>query len=294
DRAYVARLGAEAYLRQVLQHGFFHADPHPGNLAIKPDGTMIFYDFGMMGHIAPNIKSKLMFTLQGIASRDAGMVVESLVELGALVPSKDMSPVRRSVQYMLDNFLDRPMGEHQEVSVAAISDDLYELAQDQPFRFPATFTFVMRAFSTLEGLGKALDPEFNFIDVAQPFTTELMTQTNPGETNTIIDRLGRQAAQFTNTSINLPRRIEQTLDKLEQGDIRVRVRSVETDRLLQKNQTTSIGVIQTILFATFALAGTQLLIAELPIYAAVAGGVACIFAIAIIRTAFKLRQYDRF
>ena len=294
DRAYVARLGAEAYLRQVLQHGFFHADPHPGNLAVKPDGTMIFYDFGMMGHIAPNIKSKLMVTLQGIASRDAEMVVESLVELGALVPSSDMSPVRRSVQYMLDNFLDRPMGEHQEVSVAAISDDLYELAQDQPFRFPATFTFVMRAFSTLEGLGKALDPDFNFVDVAQPFTTELMTQTNPGETNTIIDRLGRQAAQFTNTSINLPRRIEQTLDKLEQGDIRVRVRSVETDRLLQKNQTIGVGIILTVLFATFALAGTQLLIAELLIYAAISAGVAFIFALALIRTAFKLRQYDRF
>ena len=294
DRQYLARLGAESYLRQVLQHGFFHADPHPGNIAVKPDGTMIFYDFGMMGTIAPNIKSKLMVTLQGIVSRDAGMVVDSLVELGALVPTSDMAPVRRSVQYMLDNFLDTPMGQHQEISIAAISDDLYELAQDQPFRFPATFTFVMRAFSTLEGLGKALDPEFNFVEVAQPFTAELMTQTNPGETNTIIDRLGRQAAQFTNTSINLPRRIEQSLDKLEQGDIRVRVRSVETDRLLRKVQTTGVAVVLAILFAAFLLTATQLAIAELTIYAAIAAGVALILGIFLARTFFKLRQFDRF
>ncbi len=294
DRAYLARLGAESYLRQVLQHGFFHADPHPGNIAVKPDGTMIFYDFGMMGQIAPNIKSKLMVTLQGIATRDATVVVESLVDLGALVPSSDMSPVRRSVQYMLDNFLDRPMGEHQEISIAAISDDLYELAQNQPFRFPATFTFVMRAFSTLEGLGKALDPEFNFVEIAQPFTTELMTQTSPGETNTIIDRLGRQAAQFTNTSINLPRRIEQTLDNLEQGDIRVRVRSVETDRLLQKTQITGVGIIQTILFAAFLVTGAQLAIAKLTIFAGIAAGMAIVAMGFLGKTLLKLRQLDRF
>ncbi len=294
DRSAVARLGAEAYLRQVLQHGFFHADPHPGNLAVKPDGTLIFYDFGMMGEVQLDIKAKLMVTLQGIATRDASVVVDSMVELGALVPSTDMSPVRRSVQYMLDNFLDRPMGQHGSISIAEISEDLYELAQGQPFRFPATFTFVMRAFSTLEGLGKALDPEFNFMEVAQPFTTELMAQTSPNETNTLIDQLGRQAAQFTNTSLSLPRRIEQTLDKLEQGDIRVRVRSVETDRLLRQLQAVGLGAIFALLFAAFLIVTVQLAIAGLARLALILSVFAAGAAIATIRSLLQLKRFDRF
>ncbi|MEN9245943.1 MAG: AarF/ABC1/UbiB kinase family protein, partial [Thermostichales cyanobacterium SRBZ-1_bins_19] len=95
----------------------------------------------------------------------ADKVVQSLVDLGALVPTADMTPVRRSVQYMLDHFMEKPF-DGDLVSMNAISEDLYQMAYDQPFRFPATFTFVMRALTTLEGLGKGLDPDFNFLAVA--------------------------------------------------------------------------------------------------------------------------------
>jgi predicted unusual protein kinase regulating ubiquinone biosynthesis (AarF/ABC1/UbiB family) len=292
NRGAIARLGAESYLRQVLRHGFFHADPHPGNIAVRPDGTLIFYDFGMMGRIQPNIKSKLMVTLAGIVSRDSNQVVQSLVDLGALVPTSDMGPVRRSVQYMLDNFMDRPMGDHRSISMTEIGDDLYELAYDQPFRFPATFTFVMRAFSTLEGLGKALDPQFNFMDVAQPFAAELMAQT-PSDPNTFIDQIGRQAAQFTNTSLSLPRRIDSTLDRLEQGDIRVRVRSVETERLLRQLGTIGMGAIYALLFGSLSIVATQLFIADSARLAAVVFVLAVAAAIALGRTLFKLRHSER-
>ena len=150
DRKVLARQGAEAYLHQLLNNGFFHADPHPGNIAVSPNGALIFYDFGMMGKIQSNVREGLMDTLFGVASKDGERVVNSLVNLGALAPSDDMGPVRRSVQYMLDHFMDKPF---EKQSVASISEDLYEIAYDQPFRFPATFTFVMRAFSTLEGVG---------------------------------------------------------------------------------------------------------------------------------------------
>ncbi|MEN9264386.1 MAG: AarF/ABC1/UbiB kinase family protein, partial [Gloeomargarita sp. GMQP_bins_44] len=149
DRKRLAELNARAYLEQVLNHGFFHADPHPGNIAVDPDGSLIFYDFGMMGRIHPRTKEKLVQTLMSIVNRDAEGVIQALVDLKALVPQGDMGPVRRSLQYILDNLLDKPL---ELQSVAAISEDLYALAYDQPFRFPATFTFVLRAFSTLEGV----------------------------------------------------------------------------------------------------------------------------------------------
>ncbi|MFO5527039.1 MAG: ABC1 kinase family protein, partial [Cuspidothrix sp.] len=202
DRKAIARYGAQAYLHQLLNNGFFHADPHPGNLAVSPDGALIFYDFGMMGTIKSNVREGLMETLFGIAQKDGERVVKSLIDLGAIAPVDDMGPVRRSVQYMLDNFMDKPF---ENQSVAAISDDLYELAYNQPFRFPATFTFVMRAFSTLEGVGKGLDPEFNFMEVAQPYAMQLMTDNNGSEGNSFLNELSRQAVQVSSTALGLPR-----------------------------------------------------------------------------------------
>lgn len=259
DRKAIARIGAESYLRQVLKDGFFHADPHPGNLAVQPNGSLIFYDFGMMGRIRPDIKSKLMVTLAGIATKDGDLVVQSLIDLGALVPTADMTPVRRSVQYMLDNFMDKPFSS-DEVSITAISEDLYELAYDQPFRFPATFTFVMRAMTTLEGLGKSLDPDFDFMAVAKPFTDDLVKLTaKDGET--LLTQVGRQAAEFTSSSLGLPRRLDATLTRLDQGDLRLRVRSTETERLLRRLTSVGMGAIYTLLFGTFILSATYLFVA---------------------------------
>ena len=92
----------------------------------------------------------------------------------------------------------------------------------------------MRAFSTLEGVGKGLDPDFNFMEVAQPFALELVADLDGSTGNSIIDELTRQATQVSNTALSLPRRIDDTIEKLDRGDIRLRVRSVESDRLLRR------------------------------------------------------------
>ncbi|GBF82925.1 ABC1-like protein [Aphanothece sacrum FPU1] len=257
DRKLLAKLGAKAYLSQLLNDGFFHADPHPGNLAVSTDGALIFYDFGMMGRIETNVREKLMDTLFGVTQKDADRVVSSLIALGALAPTDDMGPVRRSIQFILDNFMDKPF---EEQSVTQISEDLYEIAYDQPFRFPATFTFVMRAFSTLEGVGKGLDPDFNFMEVAQPFALQIVTDMNGTNGNSILDELGRQAVQVSNTALGLPRRIEDTLEKLERGDIRVRVRSTESERLLRRLSLMQMTTNYTLVISALAICATLLLV----------------------------------
>ena len=291
DRKALARMGARAYLQQLLNDGFFHADPHPGNIAVSPDGSLIFYDFGMMGQVKPVTREKLMDLFFGIAQKDGDRVVAALIELGALASTDDMGPVRRSVQFMLDNFMDKPF---ESQSVSEISDDLYEIAYGQPFRFPATFTFVMRAFSTLEGVGKGLDPEFNFMEVAKPFAMRLMTNGNPSsEAGNLLGELSRQAAQVSSTALGLPRRIEETLDKLERGDLRVRVRSIETDRILRRMNGVNMGTNYTLLVCTFTLSATIILatghgwLALVPAIAAIG------FAIVLIRLMIRLERSDR-
>ena len=290
DRKRLAHLGAQAYLHQLLNDGFFHADPHPGNIAVSPDGSLIFYDFGMMGEVQPITRERLMRTFFGIAQKDAEQVMRSLIELGALSETDDMGPVRRSIQYILDNLMDQPF---EEQSVAAISDDLYAIAYDQPFRFPATFTFVMRAFSTLEGVGKGLDAEFNFMEAAKPFANELMTNGNSSDPNGLFGELSRQAAQMSSTALGLPRRLEDTLEKLERGDVRVRVRSIETDRILRRVSGVNMATNYTLLVGTFTLSATLLWVHQFVWLALLAAIVAAIVGIALVRLMLRLARAER-
>ena len=291
DRKRLARLGAEAYLRQLLTDGFFHADPHPGNIAVNPaNGALIFYDFGMMGQVQAITRARLMDTFVGIAQRDAQQVMSALVELGALAEIDDMGPVRRSIQYILDNLMDKPF---EEQSVAAISDDLYAVAYDQPFRFPATFTFVMRAFSTLEGVGKGLDPEFNFMEAAKPYANELMTNGSPNEPNGLLGEISRQAAQVGTSALSLPKRLENTLDRIDRGDIRVRVRSIESDRIMRRNSDLSLVNSYALLVGTFTLSATMLMIFNFIWPSVIMGVIAALTGISLIRLLMKISKADR-
>jgi predicted unusual protein kinase regulating ubiquinone biosynthesis (AarF/ABC1/UbiB family) len=288
DRKSIAKLGAKAYLQQLLNDGFFHADPHPGNIAVSPEGSLIFYDFGMMGQIQSNVREGLMETLYGIASKDGQRIMDSLINLGALVPTGDMSPVRRSIQYMLDNFMDKPF---ETQSVSAITDDLYDIAYNQPFRFPATFTFVMRAFSTIEGVGRGLDPEFNFMEVAQPFAMQLMSNGNGTDTTgSIFNEIGRQAAQVSSSALGLPRRIEETIEKLEQGDLRIRVRSAETERLLRRISSAQMSTNYAVLLSALILSATILFVSN-QVWAA--SGVALLAAGAGFALQRSFKRIDR-
>lgn len=290
DRKAIAQLGAKAYLQQLLNDGFFHADPHPGNIAVSPEGSLIFYDFGMMGQVKAITREKLLDTFFGIAQKDADRVVSSLIELGALAPASDMGPVRRSVQFMLDNFMDKPF---ENQSVSEISDDLYEIAYGQPFRFPATFTFVMRAFSTLEGVGKGLDPDFNFMEVAKPFALQIMAGNPSSDANNLLSELSRQAAQVSSTALGLPRRIEDTLDKLERGDLRVRTRSIETDRVLRRLSGVNMGTNYTLLVCAFTVSATILLVSGFAWLALLVASAAGVAAVALVRLMIRIDRADR-
>jgi len=242
----------------------------------------------MMGEIKTNVREKLLDMLFGIAERSSDRVLNALVDLGALVPSQDMSSVRRSLQFILDNLMDKPF---EEQSIAAISEDLYEIAYDQPFRFPATFTFVLRAFSTLEGVGKGLDPEFNIMKVAEPFAMEILTSSDgKNMTVSLLDELGRQATQVGNSALSLPRKIEDTIEKLERGDIRVRVRSSESDRLLRRLNFNQIITNYTLIICTTAISSTILFASG---YHTLAGGLLALTLIPVIFLLRLLKRSDR-
>ncbi|KAG8489108.1 hypothetical protein CXB51_017025 [Gossypium anomalum] len=240
------------YELQILRTGFFHADPHPGNLAIDVDESIIYYDFGMMGEIKSFTRERLLELFYAVYEKDAKKVMQSLIDLGALQPTGDLSSVRRSVQFFLDNLLDqRP---DQDTTLAAIGEDLFAIAQDQPFRFPSTFTFVLRAFSTLEGIGYILDPNFSFAKIAAPYAQELLDIRQRQRTGSqLVQEIRKQADDARSYTMSMPyrvQRIEEILKQLESGDLRLRVRVLESERAARKATILQMATMYTVLGGT--------------------------------------------
>ncbi|KAL2339447.1 hypothetical protein Fmac_007387 [Flemingia macrophylla] len=265
DRKRLGRYAVESYLEQILSHGFFHADPHPGNIAVDDvnGGRLIFYDFGMMGSISSNIREGLLEAFYGVYEKNPDKVLQAMIQMGVLVPTGDMTAVRRTAQFFLNSFEERlaaqrlereeattelgfkkPLSKEEKIKkkkqrLAAIGEDLLSIAADQPFRFPATFTFVVRAFSVLDGIGKGLDPRFDITEIAKPYALELLRFREAGVEVVLKDfrkRWDRQSQAFYNLFRQADRvdKLADVIQRLEQGDLKLRVRTLESERAFQR------------------------------------------------------------
>jgi predicted unusual protein kinase regulating ubiquinone biosynthesis (AarF/ABC1/UbiB family) len=265
EPAAVAEKGAASYLQQLVRFGFFHADPHPGNLAVAPDGALIYYDFGMMGQLSERLRSRLGRMVRAAATRDAAALVEELQQAGVIATGIDPGPVRRLVRLMLNEALTPPFNSN---IIAKLSGDLYDLVYGQPFRLPAELIFVMRALSTFEGVGRSLDPGFNLMAIARPYLLPLMTTSGPGP-NALLGEITRQAADVGSRALGIPRRLDESLSRIEQGDLQVQIRAGETDRLLRRLALAQQSAGQSFLLGGLAVAASLLAASSRPMLTAV-------------------------
>ena len=263
--AAVAEKGAASYLQQLVRFGFFHADPHPGNLAVAPDGALIYYDFGMMGQISERLRSRLGRMVRAAAARDASALVEELQQAGVIATGIDPGPVRRLVRLMLTEALTPPFDANV---LDRLSGDLYDLVYGQPFRLPPELIFVMRALSTFEGVGRSLDPAFSLVAIARPYLLPLMTAGGTGP-NDLFNELTRQAADVGSRALGIPRRLDESLARIEQGDLQVQIRAGETDRLLRRLALAQQSAGQSFLLGALGVAAALLAAGPRPVYTVV-------------------------
>ena len=250
DPSDVAEIGAASYLKQLVRFGFFHADPHPGNLAVASDGALIYYDFGMMGVLSDGLRRRLGSMVRAAAARDSAALVTELQAAGLIGTEIDVGPVRRLVRVMLQDALTPPFSSNV---IDKLSGDLYDLVYGQPFRLPVELIFVMRALSTFEGVGRSLDPAFSLVSIAKPYLLPLMTSSGPG-TNDLFNELGRQVGALSSKAVGIPRRLDESLERLEQGDLQLQVRLGESDRQFRRMIVAQQSIGQAVLLGCLALA----------------------------------------
>lgn len=265
--AAVAEKGAASYLQQLVRFGFFHADPHPGNLAVAADGALIYYDFGMMGQLSSRLRSRLGSMVRAAAGRDAAGLVKELQQAGVIAPGVDPGPVRRLVRVMLEEALTPPFSANV---LERLSGDLYDLVYGQPFRLPPELIFVMRALSTFEGVGRSLDSGFSLVAIARPYLLPLMTSSGGsgsgvgGSANDLFNEISRQAAEVGSRALGIPKRLDDSLARIEQGDLQVQIRAGETDRLLRRLALAQQAAGQSMLLAGLAVAAALLAVSARP------------------------------
>lgn len=167
----VNRMLIRAYLKQLLEDGFFHADPHPGNLLVMDSGHLAFFDFGMVGRISPTLQAQMIDAFFHVVGRDVKGLGQDIINLNFLKPGVDPETVRPVVESLFTHYLNLKLG---EVNFKELTYDLAEVIYDYPFRLPSNFTYIMRALMTLEGIGVVTDPGFSFFETAKPFAKEFM------------------------------------------------------------------------------------------------------------------------
>jgi predicted unusual protein kinase regulating ubiquinone biosynthesis (AarF/ABC1/UbiB family) len=167
----VNRLLVRTYLKQLLEDGFFHADPHPGNLLVMDSGHLAFFDFGMVGRISPKLQSQMIDAFFHVVSRDVQGLGQDIIDLDFLKPGVDPETVRPVVERLFKSYLNLKLG---DVNFKELTYDLAEVIYEYPFRLPANFTYVMRALMTLEGIAILTDPGFSFFETAKPYAKEFM------------------------------------------------------------------------------------------------------------------------
>lgn len=167
----VNRLLVRTYLKQLLEDGFFHADPHPGNLLVMDSGHLAFFDFGMVGRISPQLQTQMIDAFFHVVGRDVQGLGQDIINLDFLKPGVDPETVRPVVERLFQSYLNLKLG---DVNFKELTYDLAEVIYEYPFRLPANFTYVMRALMTLEGIGIVTDPGFSFFETAKPYAREFM------------------------------------------------------------------------------------------------------------------------
>jgi len=282
----VIQLGITCYLKQLLEDGFFQSDPHPGNMAVTTQGEIIFYDFGTMAEVKSIAQDQMVKTFFAVLKNDANEVVQTLIYMGLIEPVSDMTPIKRMVSFLLKEFRDKPIDVR---AFEQLTDEIYLMFEQQPFRLPPQMTFIIKSLTTLDGIARVLDPQYNLLAAAQPFLKRMAFSQKP--TN-ILGAVARQTKDLVQQKFNQPNSTELSIKRLESrlelGELQVRVRSVESDRSLKLIRLGIKSLIFTCLTGFTLLSGTMFFVNSYKILAFVMFGLSGLWFLLLMRSLMSL------
>jgi predicted unusual protein kinase regulating ubiquinone biosynthesis (AarF/ABC1/UbiB family) len=260
DPAEVAAGFAEVMFDQFFYHGFFHADPHPGNIFVTPvpsgDGghqwALAFVDFGMMGEVPASLRATLRGLVIAAASRDGKGMVKAMEEVGVLLPSADTLELEKVMTTLFARFGGMGFAELRELDPRQFQDFAVEFGDvvlSLPFQLPENFLLIIRAVSLTSGVSSSLFPAYNLWDTVEPYAEQLIRD----EGGNLVADLGRQALDNVAVLWRMPARVDAVLTQIEDGSLPLRVPQLE--REMVRLERTARRAVPALLFGALLIAG---------------------------------------
>lgn len=218
DRHGVAENAVRLIMREVFEFGFFHADLHPGNFFVRPDGSIALIDFGMVGRLDDRMQGTLLRIGLAVARQDAERLADEFYTMGVARGRAKRAVLQRD----LDHFLGRYTGTSiKELAAAQVTNEIMTIALRHQLRFPSELVMLLRVVAMSEGLGARLDPDFQIFEFAQPYLQQFWLKRRSPKA--LVLRLGQAAGEAAELSLDLPHRTARLLGQLERGELEFNV-----------------------------------------------------------------------
>lgn len=260
DPSAVAMALARSAFQQIFVAGFFHADPHPGNIFVTPgtEGafTLAYVDFGMMGAISDSLRAGLRDFILAAVGRDSRGLVRSLERLGVLLSAADTDELERAMTALFDRFGGMGIAELQRVDqreLEAFARQFGETIRALPFQLPENFLLLIRTISLTSGVTSALDKDFNMWDAVEPFARDVLSSGGASA----LRELPQKALAYATTMAGLPRRVDELVQRIDRGQVAVQTPQVA--RRLRSLERAAGRLVSAIVFAGLLFAGVFVL-----------------------------------
>ena len=235
DREALARRLERTYIQMILEDGAFHADPHPGNLAVQSDGTLVFYDFGMTGRVDAATRDHMYDFYVGVARDDIDRVIDAFVAMEALDPAADRELMRETFAVAIETLRGQDVDQYR---VQQLVSQFEETLYDFPLRLPQDLALVVRVSTVLEGVCRTLVPEFDFVDEVTDYVRERGMGGEEGEPSMgerfareTVEEAGEQVQETARTLLSVPPKLNSVLGLVERENVRVNVVLDDSDAL---------------------------------------------------------------
>lgn len=225
DRREIARRGAVAFLKMVLEHGFFHGDPHPGNVLILPGNVICLLDFGMVGRLDPGLKRYLTEILTAVIRRDVEQLVDTIVGAGEASETLNLNALKKGFADFIDVYYEMPL---REIEVGRMLLEFIDLVSTHRLKIHPDLTMLVKVLVTVEGMGRELDPQFNMVEHLRPFLEQaLREQRSPGR---LVKEMEQGFEAYLSLARNLPRDLKEVLNKINRNKFRIDLEHRGLDR----------------------------------------------------------------
>jgi ubiquinone biosynthesis protein len=232
DRKRIADICVDAYFKQILEDGFFHADPHPGNIFVMPDGRISFLDFGIVGRVSDELKETMANTFLALLEKDFDRLIDNYAQLGYIPEDVDMEAFRRDFKEDLKDFLEPLYGlAIREIDFAKYLDVVTNIAIKHNLRVPSDLLLVNKTLLILENLMRQLDPEFNFVAAAEPYAKRIIrSRISPSR---LYEQAKKNLIDITDFATLLPRQMKQLINKALKDDLQIKMYHVNLPEFIK-------------------------------------------------------------